>query len=102
EQRPAWVRTSAPASTCLGTLLAAAGLSWRTLTDGTVWVGQETWPESTLEHEVLDEDHAGGAAVIWSQAFGPLPGETWRGRRLRCVQHEVEASRSRTTVWWTP
>lgn len=102
EQRPAWVRMAAQASTSLGLLLAPAGLSWRTLVDGTVWVGQETWPESTLEHEVLEEDHAHGRAVLWSQAFGPLPGETWRGRRLLCVQHEVEASRSRTTVWWSP
>ena len=83
-------------------LTSRLGLTWRALADGTVWLGTETWdavsPKWTLmERRPRDDSYE--AAV---EAFLVTPGTTFDGRKVSRVQHLVEASKVRSTLWFAP
>lgn len=93
---PRWATTAAPVSHGLLALVEAAGASWRSLPDGSVWVGRETWPPVEIDHEVTDEDPAAGWVEIWSERFRLRPGVTFAGKRVSYVEYHVEPTRLRT------
>jgi hypothetical protein len=97
-----WVRERAPASTALGLLLDAVGGLWRVLFDGTVWVGEESWPVVELEHDLVSEDPAGDRVTIATDALPAAlrPGTTFRDRRVSYVEHGFNATDAQTTVWF--
>jgi hypothetical protein len=98
---PLWARSAGPASSALAHMLDALGAGWRTLLDGSVWVGVETWPEvPDFAHDVLDDDPSDGAVSIACDELpaGLLPGTTFMGRRVSSVEHRVSGSRIRTAV----
>ena len=94
-----WERVRAPASRALTRICDAAGLIWRVLADGSVWVGQESFPASDVEHVLIDEDWAAGLIEIAPEAPDLTPGVTLRDQQIRYVVHEVRRSGLRTHAY---
>jgi hypothetical protein len=94
----AWDTIDLPTGAILSALCEVAGkdANWRVLTDGTVWIGAETWPDSGVESRQIQADGPNAAAVIGTDIPGLLPGTLLDGRRVDTVQHDLEANR--TTV----
>lgn len=98
-----WNRAAGQASTALSKFANAAGLSWRVLVDGTVWVGSETWPNAGLNpSSYIQSDNFPSEAFIEIALEDPtlLPGTLFLNRRVSMVVHDVGSDGSRTKVWF--
>lgn len=79
---------------------APSGTVWRMLADGTLWVGQETWPVSRVTdfREVAQTPEDAVVEVGLEEPF-LLPGTTLGGRKLDQVNIEITGGKVKTTVW---
>jgi len=104
QQLPFWTRRRGPASEALEALCEHYGCTWRVLTDGTVWLGRETWPAVDPGHDLMDADPSDDRATLAFDALPAdlVPGVTFRGQRVVRVVHAVGASQTRTTVYYSP
>jgi hypothetical protein len=96
-QMPAWSRMQAVAGASLAALVNAAGATWRVLTDGSVWVGFETWPASTMTAVGISFESESKRRTVASLLPSVLPGQVYQGERVDFVQHLI-ASRSLRTM----
>jgi hypothetical protein len=87
---PRWSRIKSTAARQILKLADELGCSWRVLADGTVWVGQETWPETTVEHVLEDEDWERGRISIAPESPSLTPGITFLEQRIETVYHTVD------------
>lgn len=78
-QRMAWSRLGdQSAGTCLGAIVDELGATWRMLADGTVWIGQESWPAWTVtDYQVTDAQPEDDRIEIVTGAPTLLPGMTF-------------------------
>jgi hypothetical protein len=90
-----WQRAAGTAKQAVAAMANSLGVSWRILTDGTLWLGAETWPEVDPEHRLLDDDQATGT-VTTSLLPSLQPGQTFRGLRLELVTHTIGTKEGRT------
>lgn len=102
-----WHRRLAPAAHAVADIAQAAGLAWRVLADGTVWLGAETWPEHRpLDVQVLDWRPELGRAELAGDTLGIAPGQTLRARelvlRVGSVEHHATRDGLRTVVLAEP
>lgn len=75
------------------------GVVWRTLDDGSVWVGKETWPEATTKvNALVVDDTAGGMIVMNVADFKLRAGITLNGKRLNEVKYLFDESQVRAQV----
>lgn len=104
---PGWATIGQPIGRMIAALLEDSRLSvdtaWRVLPDGTVWVGQETWPDSGLadviDYQDLAEAPEDGTVELGVEAPRLLPGTTLGGRRVSYVEHRLTGDRARTALW---
>lgn len=97
-----WTRPRGTGSEGLAALLELVpGTAWRTLDDGSIWVGSEPWPAFTGKFQVLEDDPAAGRLVLASEAAELRPGMLLDGRRVTRVEHAFEATSVRTEVEYT-
>jgi len=93
----AWTTLGLPATT--GTMLAALcailGCNWRVLSDGTVWIGAEDWPDSGVAYRSIDTDGANAAQVVGTDGPAIWPGMLLGGRRVDFVTHDLDSNRTR-------
>lgn len=94
-----WTRIRGAGGACLAALANELGLTWRTLADGTVWLGSETWPASKAVGERLRDfpEQARATYAIGTGAF--LAGETFDSRRVERVEHNLRPSGHRTEIF---
>lgn len=79
------------------------GVTWRALPDGTIWLGDEAWPEAALTSGVvLAQDPRAQTVTIGTDSPTLLPGTVWGGRRISTVEHSVRAEQIRSTLWLEP
>jgi hypothetical protein len=90
-----WHRERSPASIALTALTTELGYRWRVLRDGTVWIGQQDWPETTASVTELDSDWAAGTFEL-VDALGLEPGSTYQGHQIHQVTHFIGPSGIRT------
>ncbi len=95
-----WVRLAGPASDALTELATAAGMSWRVLADGTVWIGTDTYPAFTSTSTLLAELPDEGRSIYGETEPTIGPGVTIDSRRTDYVEHHIKASEIRSLVWW--
>lgn len=71
-----WHRAQGPACYAVGSLAASAGLTWRVLRAGTVWLGTDAF-ELSVEgvRLVVDRDPAAGVWVWSCDTLDAVPGE---------------------------
>lgn len=94
----AWIRRAGPAHEALTALLALyPKRAWRVQPDGSIWIGEETWPDGPAV-TVLDERPAAGSYLL-SLAPDLQPGMTIPGiGRIGRVVHRI-GQQLRTEVW---
>lgn len=74
-----WHRHEAPAADTVGSLAASAGMAWRVLRDGSVWLGVDAFAEAAeAQRSTLDHDPASGAWSWSCDAIDAVPGELVR------------------------
>jgi len=98
-----WTAVQQPASEALTSLAEAAGpdVVWRVLPDGTVFFGEDGFPESALEEFDLTMSRPlEKMQEIASEAPTVHPGETFNGFRVSTVVHQVNPDASRVTLWY--
>lgn len=89
-----WTTTPIPVGAVLAALMqtAAPAAAWRMLEDGSMWVGNETWPAAGVDvttYQVMDQ--AAEEATMLVRVDAPLvnPGTVFEGRRVSYVQDDV-------------
>lgn len=97
-----WSRFDMPADRALADLARSLGCTWRVTTEGTVWVGVETWPELVLpegvEAEALATDPRTGASVYSMPGAYVTPGSTFERRRVGGVVYRLDDGTDRAHV----
>lgn len=101
---PRWTRFDGTAHRALADLARAVGCRWRVTSEGTVWVGVDTWPELVLPEgvaaELLTTDPRAGTAVYALPGAYVAPGATFEGRRVGGVVYRLADAADRVHVWW--
>jgi hypothetical protein len=97
-----WVRAQGQLGLALGALAAATPIvepSWRVLADGTVWVGEEGWPDSDMDAVLIEDDPRLGRKVLYAEKPSVLPGTSLDGSKVGYVEHVLTNAALRTEVW---
>lgn len=82
-----WHRASGKASTALTLLAEKHGLAWRMMRDGTVWFGEERWPEVAPEGTQTGGDWSDGVVTLASETPNMVPGTVYQGQKIEDVTH---------------
>ena len=89
-----WTRVKGTASQGINEVLDRVGVgNWRVLDDGTVWVGEETWPEADLdavEAPVTNEALAAGVLEWAPEDPGVRPGQSYDGQHVSAVTYTID------------
>ena len=99
-----WHRTRAPGSTAIAEVARAAGLPWRVLADGAVWVGAETWAALIVaDVDVMGREPVVGCTELAGEAALDIaPGRTVTldgvAVRVGGVTHRLDGVALRTSV----
>lgn len=99
-----WHRTRATGDIAVAEVARYAGMSWRVLADGTVWVGAETWATITVRDvDVMGREPVTGCTELAGDAALDLaPGQTvtldGTAVRIGAVTHRLDGVALRTTV----
>lgn len=101
----AWHRRSGPATHTLADVAQAAGFAWRSLADGTLWCGDDTFAALALAGvELLDvAPSLGRYELAGDVALDALPGRTLTldgvDVRVGLIEHRQHGAALRTVVW---
>lgn len=93
-----WSRVIGPAGELVRAIARHAGLTWRYLLDGSIWMGEETWPLAAPEHVLESEEPAASRFVAALDGATILPGTTVRGRRVSSVAYTFDSTAIRAVV----
>jgi hypothetical protein len=95
-----WTTIAQPIGSAVAVLAKSLGVSWRMLSDGTLWIGSETWPDSGLVDGVdfvdIDESPHENRIELGVVAPRLLPGTKIGDRRVSFVEHTIEADSIRS------
>lgn len=97
-----WTRARGRAGDAVAELGRALAKAWRIRPDGSLWMGDEAWPDAELEHEVLVDEPARERQSLGVDAPTLLPGTLLGGRRVSHVVHVIAPGAYRTEVWYDP
>ncbi|HXJ47544.1 MAG TPA: hypothetical protein VNF91_00115 [Candidatus Acidoferrum sp.] len=94
QELDAWTTAARPVADLLSLLLAAGlpGAIWRNLPDGTIWVGNETWPDAEIDsslYQVFEDSAETNSMLVGCDAPFLLPGTTFEGRKVGYVEDSV-------------
>jgi hypothetical protein len=99
-----WTRVAGTGGTALETLAGIAGVDWRVLDDGTVWVGSDTYPIVTVDPVQVDLLHSRPAedhVILSAEPIPPVrPGVTFQGRRVAYVEYRLLERGAELEVWY--
>lgn len=96
---PKWVRLAGSASEALLVLTKTLGVGWRIEGDGSLWVGEETWPPFDIEHDVIGGNSSDGVHEVAMVAPALTPGVTFRKHRVSAVEHALSGGKVRSRYW---
>jgi hypothetical protein len=98
----AWAVMTGAVSSALGLLISfiSPNTNWRFIGDGTLWIGQETWPASNVTIDEISRNPTEGSFDLGVEAPSIMPGVSIDGiGNISRVQHSVKAEEIRTHVW---
>ncbi len=98
EYLPHWTRSAGTVGDALRAQVKSLGMGWRVLPNGSIWVGEETWPTVSPEHTLEAERPTADALAIAVDGFDVLPGSTFLGKRVREVEYRLDGSTLRASV----
>jgi len=70
-------------------------VNWRILSDGTTWIGTETWPDCPSDFRSITTDGANAAQVVGTDGPAVWPGTLLGGRKVDFVTHDLDHNRTR-------
>lgn len=95
-----WVVSALPVGVALAQLMTHAVASWRSMPDGTLWVGVESWPDTPdFEHVLLPEQPLENLLRLQSIEPAVLPGQSFLGRHVSYVEHHLHEDELGTQVY---
>lgn len=94
-----WPRLGVAAHQALSTIVDVLGATWRTLDDGSIWIGSDTWPASTIDYALIDECFDDRHVEIATDDPTLRPGVSLDGRNLSYVIYSFEPDRTRVEAW---
>lgn len=101
-----WSRVAAPTAHTVGDVARAAGCAWRVVSDGSVWIGPETWAPLALGTDLDVIDHnpdRGRWELAGTAALAIVPGRvvTLDGQSVRvgAVEHRLGEEALRAVVF---
>lgn len=103
-----WTVVAQDAAAAIDALCAAASkvlgnsITWRVLSDGTIWLGEESWPSQQLPRgaDVLEVFPGEGRHVIGVETPALLPGVNVAGiGKVLAVDHWLTHDEVRTWAW---
>lgn len=97
---PRWVRTGDFAHRALWNLMGRAPSEalWRMKPDGDLWVGVDSWPETSAEWTPISSDPNVGRVTVAANIPAIFPGQTIEGRKIEYALHHIEATGLRSTL----
>lgn len=98
-----WRRPAQSLGRELDAICQQLGCSWRVLSDGTIWLGTDTWATASVQDfDTMAWDAASGTVTIASEDPTVLPGQTWANAgRIGTVIHSCTAEATRSDLWLT-
>lgn len=96
----AWTRPAGSAGGAMVALTDHLGVSWRMQSDGTVWVGPETWPGAAGAYSLLEDHAQHGYQVLYADDPKIQPGATLAGRRISYVEIVLDEKKFRAVAWY--
>lgn len=76
-------------------------VNWRVLTDGTIFVGVEQWPNTQMStFDLMSWSPAELEATIYAPDPRLVPGEIFQSSNVSNVEHVVIPEKARTRVWF--
>ena len=101
QQLQGWAHKTMPAAAALSRVCEYIGAVWRSLPDGTIWIGTESWPAAAAPGDMLFEDPRAGRTIYGTEAPTILPGTSLgEGRYISQVEHFVSSDEVKNTVTW--
>jgi hypothetical protein len=99
---PRWTREKGPGGPALARLADAAGVGWRVLDDGTVWLGRDAFADAGVgedEYELLEDRPAEFRVLIATEQIPSKirPGTTFRDKRVAFVEYRIAVGGTVTT-----
>lgn len=97
-----WERSSRTLGQELDAIAAAAGVEWKVLLGGTIWLGTPDWADSDLDpvdYQVLESHADTGMMLVAAEDPVVLAGQTFEGIRVGQVIHRIEPDATRTEVY---
>jgi len=90
----AWTTGARPVADLISLLLASGspGSIWRSLPDGTIWIGNETWPDAGIDsslYQIFEDSAETNSMLVGCDAPFLLPGATFEGRKVGYVEDTV-------------
>jgi hypothetical protein len=99
QQLNSWVRLGVPGWQALSALVQATDGTWRVLPDGTIWLGVDAWPNTSLENfELLGYEPQELRADIYAENPTLLPGQAFLGGHVASVDHVIEPDKLMSRV----
>ena len=100
-----WTREKGPAGLSLARLAEAAGVDWRALDDGTIWLGTDAYPDASVEeedYELLEDTPEQFRAIISTEGIPSKlrPGTTFLGRKVEFVEYNVRSASIAAHAWF--
>lgn len=101
-QLPAWTVVASNAARAIDELCGAASSTWRVLSDGSIWLGVETWPAQEMPNgsDLLEVYPGEGRYVIGVDTPSLAPGVALSGvGNVAAVDHWIRPHEVRTWAW---
>ncbi len=98
-----WPRRNDTAAALLDDLARKLGCIWRVLPDGSVYLGRDSYADAALPQplQALDEqDPAHATALYVPQGLGPLPGQSYEGRKIGAAQYSIDPDGAFLRLWF--
>lgn len=79
--------------------IKAPTFNWRILSDGTLWMGTESWPSVSGTYDLLDQDPTENSYELGVESPWILPGQNVSGiGNVNCVVHHIDHNKIRSLV----
>lgn len=96
-----WNRSRGDAASCISAIAKAAGFSWRMLDDGSVWIGSDTFAESTADVELVGSMPDQGVIEVADEGLSVRPGQSFGGSRIYEIEAMLGAKETRSKLTTT-
>ena len=106
---PGWTRMAGSASVALSQLIDSVGGIWRVLSDGSVFIGTDSFVQAaSFDSVVLYQDPVHANATLATQTLALVPGQRFptspydnlSNRKIGCCQYQVSPDQTTLTCWF--